>query len=1138
VEAGARLAHLPRTAQTTLGAALAHEEALLGPLAPPARLVALAVAQPLWVARLETGTTEQRRAATGDRVESLLAQLRALFSDPPRPRAATMDLLGQALEKGGPGEQLGAAVGLGFTLDIPFSLRTLPKTSDPTVRACAAVALGMAARAGSLFAARLVLRRLASRSEPESGDDAGSEPLAEAERAAFLQGLGDGLLDDGLGWFLSAARHARRERETWTCAARNVWRVAAQIGSPSEPALRELVLRTSTGGCPPDLEEIAATLAIPPATLASDLADRWWRWPPPVRAALLTVSPSLVFDRPELWARDRSSAVGRAVLDALESSPELLSAELQRSTTELLDHGEPSVRNRALGLLARQQRRPAVSCLPPSPRGGDVVVLPRRRAEGAPLDQLREALYRGDADALPALIPEVARAAPAEAVRALVEALTIPDMAIRRGAIAALPHLGGLADVPALLDAGQRLRTLEGPVTAAIHALGEAPDAGRSAAPWEAAGEALVELFDRRLKWADDDAVDLLVGLRGVDALLPSLLRALDTRFYPAARSGAARAVGRHRVAGAALALRRLVLLDSHGDVRSDAANALVALGTTPPPTGEQAGFALAHAALGELPAAARRATEAGAQALPGLRRVLGESTWKRRHAACGALAGIPGEDAQALLLGALTDEDEDVRLAALGALEERGWAPATPREHTLAALARRDLGSLRDTPHLVDPPTVWEALGLGGHVFRSEVARFVEWAGLRPPTPAEEASLHVAQLDPTAAVETTGGLTEVLRALNRTWQAYPHRDHLAQPLRHVSPEVLGEAVRPGRTSWRAREALCVALARPGDDRAAGVLALCVEDDDDDVRAAALDSLAVIASGRAAQTAARGARSPFREDRLPVAETLAAIGEAALPTVDRLSASPWWEERQVAALALGQWRGPRDVAADRLILLAVDPEMRVSMAATEGLRTHGVPPSPAAARRAIAAAHPDVLAPLVGWLGLGPRHALDPAGAEELRAALEGLPPDALALRLGVVAVVRAESLAPWVASLLGHAHAGVRLAAQETTRALANLACHVCGGHGSVRCPACRGSGEQTCARCGGGGLQRTPCPDPDCNASATTRSIHSRACVTCRGRGWVHVACTCGNGAVRCDRCRGAGRFRCPLCDGTGAA
>ena len=74
---------------------------------------------------------------------------------------------------------------------------------------------------------------------------------------------------------------------------------------------------------------------------------------------------------------------------------------------------------------------------------------------------------------------------------------------------------------------------------------------------------------------------------------------------------------------------------------------------------------------------AAERLMSAGAMALPDLECALKAPEADARWWAVRALAGIPGEEADALLLGILDDRDEDVRVCAILGLGERRLSAA-----------------------------------------------------------------------------------------------------------------------------------------------------------------------------------------------------------------------------------------------------------------------------------------------------------------------------------------------------------------------------------------------------------------------------------------------------------------------------
>jgi hypothetical protein len=496
-------------------------------------------------------------------------------------------------------------------------------------------------------------------------------------------------------------------------------------------------------------------------------------------------------------------------------------------------------------------------------------------------------------------------------------------------------------------------------------------------------------------------------------------------------------------------------------------------------------------------------------------------------------------------------------------ALAQRGWHPTSAREATLQALAARRIRELCDAASDegtvgVDPATLVQALGLGGHVFRAEVLDALgDVASARgfSPSPEELGVIAAARMDVATAVAAPHGLDAVLRAIDHTWQANPHRARFVRDLALLPASALAAQLEPGAHqpswSWRTREAIAQALERVGDDEALKALGQLVLEDDDDVRRAALQSLSWIGTLGAAEEVVRAFQSPFQEDRDVVARALGTFGPKGDEVIDRLMADAWWESRQGAALALGHWRSDCQGAVDRLITLAVDPEYRVAQAAREGLASHGLLPTARALCEAVGRAQALTLEGLEPWLGLHRAPSAPPDIAHKLDQMIEDLPADALPQRLGLIATFRAEHLAAWLEdAALGRAtraddgtlarHVGVRLAAADALRALLRCACPVCLGEGTVRCPGCGGAGDVACSACQGRGSVMVRCPDPGCTAHGTLRRIDSRRCPTCRGRGEVPAPCACegGRGRVPCGLCAGGGRLGCSACDGTGNA
>ncbi len=593
----------------------------------------------------------------------------------------------------------------------------------------------------------------------------------------------------------------------------------------------------------------------------------------------------------------------------------------------------------------------------------------------------------------------------------------------------------------------------------------------------------------------------------------------------------------------AIFALRNRALTDPNEDARAAALKSLRALAGSQPTLAETSGYALMFTPVEDLEQIVERCRQAGGAALPGIRTTLSKGSWRRRVAACAVLARLPIDEAGRVLEDTLLDPDEDVRAAAWAGLRERGFQPEGARQLTLAAMAERTLHALIRDPSQVDLPTLESGLTLGGHVFRTEVLAALEsLRGVRAWNLHPEIAAAVAgtRLQPLRALTEPDGLRVLLTMIDRTWQLHPHRATLMTALFTVPPGALAQALEPAGHGWRAREAVCYALGRPGDGGAVEHLVTYLQDPDADVRAAAVEALVRIGSRDAALALARGAESPFQEDADAVASGLAAIGRPAVSALVAMSASAWWESRRVAALALHDWRDDLQEAADLALPLALDPEYRVAEVARNALARHGLRPRAAAIRGALPLGQTLTVPGVEAWLGTDAHGRLrDPVAVDVLRAELTQSSPDHLTGRIGVVAALRVRALRELVdraAEGVGHDHIGLRLAAAETLRQLDDRACLLCAGRGAVRCAACGGDGELECEVCGGDGALERPCPEADCNARALTRAIDSRACKTCRGRGVISERCDCDSGHVPCRLCHGAGRTPCLLCGGTG--
>lgn len=1084
---------------------------LLSPLPPAVRAIALAVSGVLLD---PPGRTSHARRALGEIVLAERSLLRRAASGELRDFRLLQSIWREIRSdstRAMPGALVLAVAGR-LPLSVVQASHVLT-AADRDVRALLGMATGRAARASFDGAAR-VLRDLL-RPDVES----------EVVRAA-LAGIGDGLIEAGFSWLTWAARTELRDRLAWSDAAETGAVEALAMGSGASAELSAIALASAQ--TPEVARRRVRGLGAEPQGRA-DLLALWTRWPASVRAALLSgLSPSDP-DVRDAWLADASSAVVAAGISALTQEPaaQPLHPAIARRLVGLLAHPEPATQRQAATILAARSQKARAPRPVPSPRSAQVVTLPPSVFARTELDRLRIAIWTADAELIGDIASKLTPQEREPARRALIAACFVPDMALRRAAIEAIASMGDVRDAAALIDIARRFRTLEGPVTAALRQLGARDQV-----------DALATLFCRRLKWADDQATDDFVEIAGEERV-SHLLAALDTRFFPAARAGAARAIARTRTEEGVFALRKHSLSDPHRDARQAAVRALRTMGCTLPPPEEVAGYALLFEPIDNLVDASAAAQRAGSAALAGLKQTLRHGSWKRRRAACGVLAGVGTSGARDTLLDALLDVDEDVRLAAREALARQGWKPRTPREHTLAAVAKRQTIKLLRTPEALDVEALEESLTLGGHVFRNEIVDTLERVAGWKARPAIRASVAATRLDAVRALEEPDGLRVLLRALDCTWQSVPHRSWLSQGLRAVPAAEL-EAIRAAEDlGWRSREAIAKALGRFGDDDAARALGILMTDPDDDVRKVAHQSLARVGTEAAARALVVGLSSPFREDRKPVAEALAAIGEPALPVLRELVEAPWWEERRAAAAALKVWTGDLQIAADLLIELAIDPEHRVSQLAREVLAQIGLRPRGVASARAVAKAQTTAVEGLQPWLGLDVTKADPPPDVlEALRTILADGDPDELVHRVGMVASLRAFELRPVVERLAsgGTDHLGLKLAAAETMRRLATLGCVVCEGLGFVRCPACDGGGELACERCGGAAVLNVVCPETDCNATATTRAIDSRPCATCRGRGVVPQPCHCNEGQVVCDLCHGSARIRCLVCDGTG--
>jgi HEAT repeat protein len=1021
-------------------------------------------------------------------------------------------------------------------------------------------------------------------------------------RYLIVLGLGDGLCVPGLGRLTRLAGAALTDDATWARALLSaVGAVAGMTGSDPQRLLGTPAELVSAISLMPEVDDALAFLACLPEVTRQSLLVEMHRsfenCPPPVRAALAQallagrIQPApgqgnKRLEAPAALLRERSPPVLSLVLGLLERVAEAVPQDMKTALGRAYsDHPDVGVRKALARAIPLRLSSPADR--PKAP--GDVVALPPQALARDDLDRLRVAIWSGENER----IVELATCVPLDrrtgARESLLQALEIPNAPLRRALVEAIGRIGSHVDGPRLIEAAKRYRALEGTVAAALRELSA-----------KAMAESLAEIYKRRLKWADDEAVDDYCAIAGPEQVM-YLRDALETRFYPSARAGAARAIARKRAQEVVFSLRAAALSDTQEPSRLAALSALHELTGSSPSAGELAGHSLLFKSTEELEDAVERAKEAGSQALAGIRRTLARGSWKRRRAACEVLAAIPGDEAQSVLKTTLEDPDEDVRLAALEALVQRGWQPSNPRDRTLQALAARRIKELASEPDEVDTALLVSALGLGGHVFRMEVLEALSI--LDPALSYEEAALiAAARGDVAIAAEHPSGLGAVMRATDHTWQANPHRARFVRGLADVSAFRLVDALdgHHGDWSWRAREAQAQALFRfipPASDlvdlaeatrRSVERLTDLVLEDDDDVRKAALSSLVLHGTVAAAQAIAAGLHSPFQEDRDVVARALGRMGPVALPVIERLMADTWWESRHGAALALSHWRVSTQVAVDHLVVLAVDAEYRVAQTARDGLAIHGLLPTTGAVVAAVEQAQTLTVEGLEPWLGLHRSPTAEPEVAHALDLLIEALPSDLLPQRLGLISVFRAEHLALWLEQVaLGvvpdgdpaqpagpaspivttaagtapapvaphhaplvsvsaltpvppHRHLGVRLAAADALRALTRRACTVCAGERTVRCPGCAGAGDVPCPDCAGKGTVMVRCPDPACTAHGTLRRIDSPRCPTCRGRGEVAVPCACegSRGRTACALCVSSGRLVCAACEVSGEA
>ncbi|MGB0589416.1 MAG: HEAT repeat domain-containing protein [Myxococcota bacterium] len=947
-------------------------------------------------------------------------------------------------------------------------------------------------------------------------------------RRGLLLGLAGGLESKVVPALLSALRGSLAERDGWRRAIAQTlpWTHPNDLGGAEVFALSEALLLSSSSQS--EVTQCIEGLLTHTATQQEAqgwLLERWLTWPTQVRAELVT--QGLLATDQERCFSDRSPEVLLASIEGFEGR---LGGPTLARLRALLHHHSGRVRS-AVSIRLAQERAPSAVGEAAPPDSARIVALPPATLARTTLDRIRSAYVLDE----PEIIPALAQAVPPEDVDAaratLRSGLSLPDVAARRASVEGLGVLGLPEDIPHLLRATRLVRGLETLTIAAVRAIGG-----------EVCPEELAELFHRRLKWADDEAVDHFVAIVGA-ASEAELTNAVQTRFYPPARVGAARALARHGFRTSIFCLRTRSLTDTNEEARLAARQALAALSGTDTSAELLAGYEVLHVPIDTLDRASERARKAGRKAIPGLRYCLANGSWRRRVVACEVLGAVPCNEAQGVLVEAMQDADEDVRLAARSALAEQGWTPQDDRTLTLAAIAERKFDRLLLNPQRVDTETLEQCLRLGGHIFRTEVVgllRQLEELGVWRPPPSLLPALILAGMDTDGALERSGGMEATLTAVDHTWQLHPHRALLGLGLTRLSAKELAACEASDERGWRTREAVCYAMGQLGGHTAIAHLQHRVLDADEDVRLAALDALVHIGTREAAEALATGAQSPFQEDAHGVAEGLAAIGAPALDTVRRLAQSEWWEERRAAAVALLRWRGQPQEAVDIILPLTVDCEYRVAETARKTLLVQGLQPSRDVMHQTLQQAHPITLSGIEPWLGLDVAYRFeDSAAASTFDAALQATSNESLVHRIDLAGRLRRYPLRPWLTQLAsgaGTTHVGLRLAATQAVRLLDRHECRLCDGRGSTPCVACAGDGESRCLECDGEGTMGTPCPEPTCTANERMRAIHSVTCKTCRGRGTVVRACDCVNGFVPCVVCHGGGRSLCLGCNGNG--
>lgn len=591
--------------------------------------------------------------------------------------------------------------------------------------------------------------------------------------------------------------------------------------------------------------------------------------------------------------------------------------------------GEPSVASRIVPMLDDDLLCPAAADAL-GRLGGEEVARPLAAAlvrPGAPVASIALALARlheriatgeGDEGFVVARTRHAVAAAPAT-VEALVAELRVASDEERGGIVTVLGWLEGDTIVPALA------RALE----------------------WPAVQRQAAELLARRGTVAVAPLLDALGAARASD-------EATDDTVL---RKAAAAALGR---IGAPAAVPALVaLLDGPPDVAVVAAGALGAIGAPD-------AFEPLLARLDHPQAAVRQAVVAalcslGHPALPGRLAALLQAGSPRLREAGVKIAGYFADPASlGPLLALAHDPDESVRRAAieqlalfddasqdtgvLGVLAGMFDAPSSPTERAAVARALAHVDATAAIPALrrafadQDPWVRYYAARSAGHVRRAEtVATLVELA-LGDPVPP----VRIAAIEALGAIGDPAGL-EALVPLASDPDCTIVRPALgALELLHgrETIDLLLDALHV--TDRACRLAALEVLARRADaapvpDVAAQVAAQA-RDDDDRVRAAAVDALARLArNGSEDAVAALIALAAMPRHTTAAVAALASLGEREAPWIARGLAHPDAGTRCAIIEALGRLRAA-PAAISRLVAPALADEAEVvRLAAAEAL---------------------------------------------------------------------------------------------------------------------------------------------------------------------------------------------------------